>query len=154
MKNPKKKAAMMKRARSGVKGLIATWIDPDPMSSGGTEFSEMDVTHRSPVWKLAAADVLRNHGDWIINQAKFLWRVDISVYFEREDGELFSEDRDFEDYVVMDDINDLCFEVIEDALADAGRRDFKHVRFRVECIGLEPKKPLVYSVQECSEEQV
>ena len=75
---------MLKRAKAGVKGLIATWVDPDPFNSGGANFSQMAVSHRNPVWKIAAEDVLRNHGDWIISGAQFKWLINIQRYHQQD----------------------------------------------------------------------
>ena len=136
MKSPKKKTAMLKRAKAGVKGLIATWVDPDPFNSGGANFSQMAVSHRNPVWKIAAEDVLRNHGDWIISGAQFKWLINLDVVFDYPNGVRQIETREVEAFARMEDLNPYCFDAIEDAIRHGDKSCYKHVKFTVECVGL------------------
>lgn len=136
MKTKKQKAAMLKRAKAGVKGLIATWVDPDPMSSGGTRFSDMGVSHRNPVWRLASETVLRNHGDWIIGGSPFRWLINLDVVFDYPNGIRQIETREVEAFARMEDLNPYCFDAIEDAIRHGDKSFYRHVKFTVECIGI------------------
>ena len=127
---------MMKRAKAGVKGLIATWVDPDPFNSGGAKFEDMGVSHRNPVYRLTAEKILHDFGDWIIAGTSFKWLINLDVVFDYPNGVRQIETREVEAFARMEDLNPYCFDAIEDALLHGDKGFYKHVKFTVECLGV------------------
>lgn len=129
------KEAMLKRARAGIKGLIISWIDEDPL----TESSKVipgKVNHRNPIYRLSARKIFEDHGEFITQHQNFRWRVNINVIFDYDNGQRQIETRELEAFTTISCLNDFALEQIEDAMRHGDKNKYKHTEFSIECIGV------------------
>lgn len=133
MKSNRQKNNMIKRARAGVKGLIITWQDKDPLRDTHAEIKGT-VTHKNPLFRLCAKKVFRDYSDWITHRQPFHWLIKITVIFDYDNGTRQLEERELEAYATLDRINEHSLEAIRDALRYGDEKKYTHTEFRVECI--------------------
>lgn len=128
-------AKMLKRARAGVKGLIISWIDIDPLRDC-SETIPGKVSHRNPVMRLTAKKVFQDYGDFITRIQNFRWLVSINVIFDYDNGRRQIETRELEAFTTITKLNEYALEQIEDALRHGDKSKYKHTEFTIECIGV------------------
>lgn len=130
----KNKPHMIKRARAGIKGLIISWQDKDPLRDT-SDVIPGAVTHRNPVYRLTARKVFEDFGDWITNKMPFRWLVTIKLIFDYPNGQRQIEERELEAVATISALNDHCLEQIRDALRHGDKQCYKHTEFTIECLG-------------------
>lgn len=130
----KNKPHMIKRARAGVKGLIISWVDKDPLRNS-SEVIPGDVTHRNPVYRLTARKVFEDFGDWITNRMPFRWLITIKVIFDYPNGQRQIEERELEAVATISALNEHCLEQIQDAMRHGDEKCYTHTEFTIECLG-------------------
>lgn len=133
MKSIKQKNNMIKRARAGVKGLIISWSDKEPLRETYAEIKGK-VTHRNPLFRLCAEKVFRDFGEWITFKQPFHWLITITVVFVYDNGQQQNEIRELEAFATLDRINEHSLEAIRDALRHGDQAKYTHTEFVVECI--------------------
>lgn len=131
---PRHSHQIQKRARAGVKGLIISWIDVEPLRDG-TDLANGRITHRNPVYRLTARTIFRDFGDWITTKAPFRWQINIKLYFDYPNGATQIEERELEAVSTISALNEHCLEQIEDALRHGGKEYYRHTEFTIECLG-------------------
>lgn len=135
----KNKNAMIQRARRLVKGLIIEWTDTDPLKEEDTVLPG-SVSHKNPMIRPSARKIFQDYQDWIVGRQPFLWLVTITTHFLYDNG---VEDRwttELEAFTTISKINEHALAEIE---ADFRRGDpskYTHTAFRIECIGINPKR--------------
>lgn len=125
---------MLKRARAGVKGLIISWQDTDPLRDT-SEVIAGKVSHRNPIFRLTARKLFQDFGDWITNRQAFRWLVTIKVIFDYPNGQRQIEERELEAVTTIDELNGYCLEQIRDALRHGDQMYYTHTEFTIECLG-------------------
>lgn len=130
----KNKQKMVNRARAGIKGLILSWKDKDPLSESA-EVIPGAVGHRNPVYRLTAAHLFDQFGDWITTRMPFRWLVTIKLIFDYPNGTTQIEERELEAFATISALNDHCMEQVQDAMRHGNRDHYMHTEFTIECIG-------------------
>lgn len=126
---------MLKRAKAGIKGLIISWIDVDPLRES-SDIIPGKVTHRNPVFRLTAEQIFREFGDWIVDRQPFRWLVKIELFFDYPNGTVQIEERELEAVSTITALNDHCLEQIRDALRYGAADRYRHTEFTIECVGM------------------
>lgn len=78
-RDPKKKAAYMKRARRGMLGFTIHWLDTDPFSENG-KIDGGTIDHANPTQKLICIDMWRRCSQWVVS-TEFTWQVIMRVVY-------------------------------------------------------------------------
>lgn len=133
MKSIKQKNQMLKRARAGVKGLIISWIDTNPLRDTHEPING-EVTHKNPLFKLVAKKVFKDFGDWITFGQPFHWLITITVIFDYDNGQRQLEERELEAFATLDRINEFSLDAIRDAMRHGDMKKYVHTKFKVECL--------------------
>lgn len=128
------KQQMLRRARAGIKGLIISWSDPDPLSDS-PHIVDGKVSHRNPVFRLTAPKLFQDFGDWITSKQSFRWLVTIRVLFDYPNGQTQLEERELEAVTTLSAINDHCLAQIQDALRHGDVAYYRNTEFTIECMG-------------------
>jgi hypothetical protein len=136
------KNKMLKRARAGIKGLILSWVDKDPLKDQ-SEVIPCGVTHRNPVYKLTAAKIFEDFGDFITNKQRFRWLIKIDVIFDYDNGQRQIETRELEAFATISEMNEVALDEVRDAQRHGDIKKYVHTKFTVECVALNPKYDLV-----------
>lgn len=125
---------MINRARAGIKGLLISWTDPDPLRDTPM-IIDGKVSHRNPVFRLTAGKMFTDFGDWITERQAFRWLVTIQLLFDYPNGQTQIEERELEAFTTIHSLNDHCLEQIRDALRHGAPDRYRHTKFTIECIG-------------------
>lgn len=133
MKSIRQKNNMIKRARAGVKGLVISWHDKDPLRDTQAHIRGT-VTHKSPLFHLCAQKVFSDFKDWIVHHQPFHWLITITVVFVYDNGTRQNEIRELEAFATLDRINEHSLDAIRDALRHGNANNYTHTEFRVECV--------------------
>lgn len=130
-----KRPHMLNRAKKGIRGLIISWTDVDPLRDT-SEIIPGKITHRNPVFRLTAEQIFRDFGDWITERQAFRWLITIKLIFDYPNGSTQIEERELEAVSTINALNDHCLEQIEDALRHGAAEHYRHTEFTVECVGM------------------
>lgn len=131
----KNKQKVLKRARAGIKGLIITWKDRDPLTESSHVIPGY-CTHRNPVYRLSAQKIFEDYGEFITNRQSFRWRLNIDVIFDYDNGRRQIESRELEGFATISQLNEYAMEQIQDAMRHGDMNKYVHTEFRIECIGV------------------
>lgn len=141
MKAPK--PGMQKRAFALVRGLLIEWTDPQPLSEFDTTTSKR-ISHTNPVYRLAAASIMREFGWWMVRYQRLCWQATVTLVFRHPD----KDERvalEVEQVATINEISIAIEPEIEQALKEAeeeGYRDcYLHTEFVLRCLG-QAKQPL------------
>lgn len=130
----KNRQHMIHRARAGIKGLIISWTDPEPLSHS-PHIIDGKVSHRNPVYRLTAGKLFTEFGDWITERQAFRWLVTIRLFFDYPNGQTQIEERELEAFTTISSLNDHCLEQIQAALRCGAKEHYRHTEFTIECLG-------------------
>lgn len=133
MKSIRQKNNMIKRARAGIKGLVISWHDTNPLRDSH-EVVKGRVSHKNPLFKFVAHKVFADFGDWITFHQAFHWLITINVIFDYDNGQRQKETRELEAFATLDRINEHSLDAIRDALRHGDQSKYTHTEFTVECI--------------------
>jgi len=136
MKNTRKKNRA-KRVHAGIKGLIITWADKNPLRDT-TEIIDGKVSHRNPVYRLCAKDVWSGYGEFITYQQPLRWLVTITNVFSYPNGADQYVPVELEAYATISQINDTALEQIKALMRHGAPEHYHHTEFEIECIGVNP----------------
>lgn len=131
----RKKSCMKKRARAGVVGLRIGWYEQDPLS-GKAEVIPGGVSHKSPIMRLVAAEIMRDHSDWITKAQPFLWLVSVTCVFDYPNGVTQKETRELKAFCRLGSITDHAMEAVEEMFRHGDMSCYRHTEFSVECLGV------------------
>lgn len=129
----KYKQNMIKRSRAGVKGLIISWLDKDPLRDTAETIAGT-VTHRNPVFRLTARKIFQDFGEWITDRQAFRWLVTIKIIFDYPNGTRQIEERELEAVSTIKNLNEHCLDAIRDAMRHGNKEYYKHTEFTIECL--------------------
>lgn len=139
MKKVRKKNNMVKRARAGVKGLIVSWQDKDPLRNTTANING-SVTHRNRQFRLCAEQVFNDFGHWITQLQQFRWLITITVVFAYDNGQDQHEIRELEAFATISEINEYSLDAIRDAMRHGDMSKYTHTEFVIECIDTADRK--------------
>lgn len=127
--------ALLNRAKNGVRGLIISWTDADPLRDT-SEIIPGKISHRNPVYRLRAGEIFRVAGTWIMEQQPFRWLITIRLVFDYPNGATQIEERELEAVATINALNDHCLAQIRDALRHGAQEHYRNTEFVVECVGV------------------
>jgi hypothetical protein len=139
MKSINHKNKMIKRARAGVKGLIISWQDKEPLRDTYETISGK-VSHRNPIMNLTARRVFNDFSDWITQKQPFKWLITITVVFCYDNGQQQNEIRELTAFATINQINEYSLNAIQDALRHGDEKKYSHTEFVIECIDIADRR--------------
>lgn len=123
---------IIKRARHLVKGLEISWIDDKPLDfSSGT--IDGKVTHKNPVLRHKASQIMQSAGQWILSEARLKWCVTACVVFRHEKFDR-QEEIEFNHHGKLCDMNETFQKEIASALETG--KNHMHTKISVQCVGV------------------
>jgi hypothetical protein len=134
----KKRKANNHRARAlrGLKGLMFSWKDTDPLPEGDHTVTDVKASHVNPVFRLDAATMILQYNDLITDRLKLDWEIEITVVSVYPDGLIQREIRElFARNTIFNDINETAKESIKDAMRHSGGK-YLTTEFSVKCLGI------------------
>lgn len=93
------------------------------------------MTHKNPVYRLAAPRIYHDHRDWILFKQPFRWLIKIDVIFSYPNGRDQHEQRELEGVATVNTLNEFCMTQIQDALRHGAEDRYRTTAFTVECLG-------------------
>jgi hypothetical protein len=130
-----KRQHILNRAKAGIKGLIISWSDVDPLRES-SDIIPGKVTHRNPVYRLTAGEIFTTAGKWILERQPFRWLVTIRVLFDYPNGQTQIEERELEAVATINALNPHCMDAIRDAMRHGNQKHYRHTEFTIECVGV------------------
>lgn len=123
-----------KRANHCIKGTIFSWIDEDPLAEGSVKITPAEITHRNPYYRLTAAKVLNDFGDWLTKKQSFRWQLTIEAHcFDGKDE--YVKSVELEAICRFFDINEVAMESVELLFANLNLTHYQHFTFIAEVLG-------------------
>ena len=110
------------------------WQDANPTEDASIE--KPKISHKNPVLRLAASQMLADYSNYIFKRLRFKWRVTITLFFECANQEVEKERIVLDADCYLDDLNDLCLSEIKEELSSERERVFYNSKFFIECVGV------------------
>ena len=150
--NPK----TISKAKKMIKGLTLEWNDTNPTEEAAIE--KPKISHKNPVLRLAASQMLADYSNYIFKRLRFKWEVTITMFFRCDGAECDMLDAagfvgnfeclqnfktgEVQEEVILNadcylaDLNDLCLSEIKAELKRHTGKTFYNSRFFIECVGV------------------
>jgi hypothetical protein len=132
-----KKHEIKKRCDKLIKGLVIEWIDRKPLEDEEHEVFP-DVTHKNPILRPQALAIFQSLKNVLTSDTKLFWEVETACVFKYENDLEQEEITQLNAHCVLDDLNAVVLKEIENDMRYGD--NFSHVRFRIECHGINQKK--------------
>jgi hypothetical protein len=128
--NPK----AISKAKKLVKGLILEWQDANPTEEAVIE--KPKISHKNPVLRLAASQMLADYSNYIFKRLRFKWRVTVTLFFKYPNRDKYEEEVVLDADCYLADLNDLCLSEIKTELRRHHEKAFYNSKFFIECVGV------------------
>jgi hypothetical protein len=115
-----------------VKGLCISWEDEAPLEPSSGAMSGT-VTHRNPILRHRAADIMNSAPEWILTKAQFRWVVVAVLVFRYPNGVDQREEIEFKYRGKLCDMNETFFREFKSAMKYG--ENYSHTEICVECVG-------------------
>lgn len=134
-----KKYNPLKACKSRLKGIVLEWTDKGPGSGISDGISKVKYSHSNPVYRVNAKNIAKVMHAQISRTLPMLWLLDFTTIFGYGSGEDQHCSR-IEFFGVLDDMEEDIRLNINIDRKKGDESKYRHVAFRVECLGsVKPK---------------